>query len=92
MIEGKMLPGRKYRGKISHIIPSYINNLSFELENADRSRVFIVHSGIDIHNIDTVRNKLQNEYCFEEIIIAQAGCVISSHCGPGAFGVMFIEN
>ena len=29
---------------------------------------------------------------FDEILITRAGGVISSHCGPGTLGVLFIAN
>ena len=29
---------------------------------------------------------------FEEVCITRAGCTVSSHCGPGTLGVLFIEK
>ena len=29
---------------------------------------------------------------FEEICITRAGCTVSSHCGPGTIGVLFIHK
>ena len=29
---------------------------------------------------------------FDEILITRAGGVISSHCGPGTLGVLFVEK
>ena len=90
--DGKLIPGKKYRGKMRSVLLNYLEDLKPQLENADRSRVFITHSGSDAQIIETIREKLQNEYGFKEILVTQAGCVISSHCGPNTLGVIFIEN
>ena len=39
-----------------------------------------------------VREKIEALGVFEEILITQAGGVISSHCGPNVLGVLFYEK
>jgi len=29
---------------------------------------------------------------FEEICVTRAGCTVSSHCGPGTLGVLYIRK
>jgi len=29
---------------------------------------------------------------FDEILVTRAGSVVSSHCGPGTLGVLYIRN
>ena len=29
---------------------------------------------------------------FKEVFITQAGCTVSSHCGPGTLGVLFLRQ
>jgi len=43
-------------------------------------------------DIDWVRNYLENLGHFDEILITRAGGVISSHCGPGTLGVLFLSG
>jgi len=62
------------------------------LLNAKKDRVFLTHSGCDQAVIDAVKEQLEALNYFEEILITRAGCVITSHCGPGTLGVLFIEN
>ena len=59
---------------------------------ADPKRVFITHSGCDTEIIDMVKAKVEALGVFEEILITQAGGVISSHCGPNTLGVLFYEK
>ena len=90
--DGKMGVGRKVRGKPSIAVMAYIDGLSASLANADPKRVFITHSGSSPELIDAVKEKLLAMNIFEEILITQAGGVISSHCGPNTLGVLFYEK
>ena len=89
---GKMAPGKKYRGKMPHVIMNYVKDMEKDLLTADTKRVFITHSGCAQADIDAVKEYLENLGRFEEILITRAGGVISSHCGPGTLGVLFIAG
>ena len=90
--EGKMAPGKKYRGRMSRVIMEYAKDLEPQLKNARKERVFITHSGCDQEDLDAVKAYLESLGHFEEILTARAGSVISSHCGPGTLGVLFIAE
>lgn len=87
--DGKMGVGKKYRGRMSVALSAYVDDLSSQLVNADSKRVFITHSGCEQAIIDLVKEKIEALGYFEEILITQAGGVISSHCGPNTLGVLF---
>ncbi len=89
---GGMKPDKKYRGKMNSAILSYVKDLEPQIKNAKTDRVFITHSGCEEEIIESVRQYLSELGYFEEILITRAGGVISSHCGPGTLGVLFIEN
>lgn len=85
-----MHPGKKYRGKIDKVILSYVQDMEDELRQAKTDRVFITHSGCDRETVEQVRNYLEGLHVFREVLETRAGGVISSHCGPGTLGVLFI--
>lgn len=89
---GKMSAGKKYRGKTQSVIMSYVKDMEEELKNARTDRVFITHSGCEAETIEKVRSYVESLGVFEEILINRAGGVISSHCGPGTLGVLFIAK
>ena len=89
---GKMAPGKKYRGRMSRAIMDYVQDMEADLKAAKPDRVFITHSGCAQADIDAVRAYLEGLNHFEEILITRAGSVISSHCGPGTLGVLFISK
>ena len=89
---GRMTPQKKYRGKIERVILDYVRDLEQDLKSAKKDRVFITHSGCDKEVVEAVRSYLEGLQVFEEILETRAGGVISSHCGPGTLGVLFIER
>lgn len=89
---GKMSPGKKYRGKPGKVIMSYVQDMEEDLKNARPERVFITHSGCEEETVEAVRDYLCSLHIFREILITRAGGVISSHCGPGTLGVLFISR
>ena len=90
--EGKMGVSKKYRGKMTRVLPEYVEDMKEELMNARTERVFITHSGCEQETLDQVKAILEGLNRFDEILITRAGSVISSHCGPGTLGVLFIAN
>ena len=90
--DGKMGPEKKYRGKMKSVIMDYVKDMEEDLKRAKSDRVFITHSGCDAEVVEMVREYLQGLNVFGEILETRAGSVISSHCGPGTLGVLFIAQ
>lgn len=88
--EGKIVSDKKYKGKMSSVVKNYRNDLNNELDNANKDLVFITHTGADKSIIDDTIDYLKS-IGFKRICVTSAGCVISSHCGPGTLGILF-EN
>ena len=90
--DGVMRPTKKFRGKMDKVLLSYAKEMETDLKHARPGRVFITHSGCEEATIDAVRAYLESLSVFDEIIVTRAGGVISSHCGPGTLGVLFLEK
>lgn len=89
---GKMDPNKKYRGKMNSVLKSYVKDMEEDLKTAKKDRVFITHSGCDQSILDEIHSYLEELHIFNEILTTRAGAVVSSHCGPGTLGVIFIKN
>ena len=89
---GAMNASKKYRGKINSAIMTYVKDMEDDLKAARPNRVFITHSGCDRTIVEEVHSYLENLGVFSEILETRAGGVISSHCGPGTLGVLFIQS
>lgn len=90
--DGKMSSDKKYRGKMQYVTMSYAKDLENELRQAKVDRVFITHTSNDRELVESVRAYLEGLNIFSEILETTAGGVISSHCGPGTLGVLFISK
>ena len=90
--DGAMGVSKKFRGKMEHVLKTYVEGLKNVLAKADPSRIFITHSGCTDEIIELVKAELEALGYFDEILITQAGGVISSHCGPNTLGVLFYVN
>ena len=90
--EGKMSAGKKFRGRMDRVIRDYVADMQDELLAAKKEHVFITHSGCDEDTIAAVYGMLDGLHHFREIHVTRAGGVISSHCGPGTLGVLFIAG
>ena len=92
VVDGAMQSAKKYRGSIDKVIMSYVKDMEDDLKTADKARVFITHSGCDSEIVERVREYLKGLDVFSEIWETRAGGVVSSHCGPGTLGVLFIAS
>lgn len=90
--DGKMQPGKKYRGRMDRVILEYVKDMEEDLKTAKADRVFITHSGCEENLIEAVKAEMASLGHFKEILVTRAGSVITSHCGPGTLGVLFIAG
>ncbi|MBQ8846303.1 MAG: DegV family EDD domain-containing protein, partial [Lachnospiraceae bacterium] len=90
--DGKMGVSKKYRGNQKKTVTEYVKDMEEDLLRAEKERVFITHSGIAQAIVDEVKSYLESLQHFEAIYVTRAGGVISSHCGPGTLGVLFVEG
>ncbi len=92
MKEGELIVKKKYRGSLKRCIDLYVDDLIEEYGEYDDTRCFITHTRCEREIVDAVREKVQKGFRFKEIIETDAGSVITSHCGKGTLGVLFIKK
>jgi len=90
--DGKMGVGKKYRGSYEKCLTQYVRDRLVDREDLDLSRVFITHSGIPENQIKLAVDLVRELQPFKEVCVSRAGCTISSHCGPGTMGVLFLKK
>lgn len=88
--EGKLVSTRKYRGKMSVVAEKLMQDY-LEQYDIDRKQLYLIYSiGLD-ESIKKQVEHLAKEKGFENITWMQAGAMISTHAGPGGFGIAGIE-
>ena len=90
--DGKLVVCKKYRGAMEKVYRQYITErLADKTVVADHA--FITHSGEVAEGTLQELTKLVRELApFQEVFVTQAGCTVSSHCGPGTLGVLFLRQ
>ena len=90
VVDGKMIVYKKPHGKLKAGIDEQINELKEDLPNIDMDNIMITDSGVTDE---------ERKYFFDEVAklvdpsiirLTRAGCIVSSHCGPGTIGVLYI--
>ncbi len=92
MDNGQLVPGKKYKGKMSVIIKQYIEDLKEMYPNYDKTRCFITHSTADAELVAVAKEKVKELFNFDEVIETIAGSIITSHCGRNTLGVLFVYD
>ena len=88
--EGKLVSTRKYRGNMSLVAEKLMRDYLEEYK-IDRKQLYLIYSiGLD-ESIKRNMEKMAKESGFENVTWIQAGAMISTHAGPGGFGIAGIE-
>jgi len=86
MIDGKLTATKKYRGSDEKIYPQLINEYLGK-NKLEKDSFFMVYSeGLD----NSLKKRLEKEASkcgYKRVTWVPTGCVISTHSGPGAFGI-----
>lgn len=90
VVDGMMIVGFKVRGKKKKGIDMMIEEILEDKDRLDYKRVFITHTIGSEEEEKYIREILEKELYDVEIIQADAGAVISSHCGKKTIGILYI--
>lgn len=91
VVDGKIIVGKKYMGKLNDSIAKYIDDTLNENPNCKKDKIFITYSSCELIDVEFMKEKLR-KHGFENIIETTASCTISTHCGPNTIGILFIDN
>ena len=86
---GKMEVGKKYRGQFASSLEKYVKDRLENRHDIDTSRIFITHPDCPDELVEQVKAMINREMQFDEILVTNAGCTVSTHCGPSTLGILF---
>lgn len=90
--DGKMTVVKKYRGSYEKCVEQYVRDRLAEPDKAVQHRIFITHAAASAEAVQTADRTIREIAPFDAITETTAGCTVSSHCGPGTLGVLFIRK
>lgn len=94
MIDGKLEAFKKTPGKMSRAVNVMLDDF-FGLEKEgklDKEFVFITHSVAPLMEEYIIKEIDRRGIKIENLIVSHAGTVISSHCGEGTIGILYLEK
>lgn len=93
VVNGKMNVGKKYRGSFDKVVLQYVTDRLSGRDDIDSKRLFITFPpGVSPDIVGSVEEKAKSLFSFDEVIVCEAGCVISNHCGPTCIGILFYRK
>ena len=79
-------------GNYEKSVMRYIKGELRRSRNIDRKRLFITHAGCPVKLINAVKARSEKLCSFDEVLATKASATISSNCGMGTVGVLFVKN
>jgi DegV family protein with EDD domain len=90
LFEGKLVSTKKYRGKMAGVAEKLILEYLSQYE-INREQLYLIYSiGLD-KNVMQRMDQIAEEKGFKNVKWIQAGAMISTHAGPGGFGIAGLE-
>ena len=90
--EGKMGVSKKYRGKFSMTLKSYVADRIGDASDIKLEHVFVTHAGCDEEIVNQCVEQVKALAPESNVHVTRAGCTISSHCGRNTLGVLFVRT
>ncbi|MDD7735641.1 MAG: DegV family protein [Bacilli bacterium] len=91
VVDGKMIVYRKPIGKMTNALNKMLEIIKEDVDKLDLDTVMITHS-FAFESEKYLYEELSKFIPKEKIMVTDAGCVISSHCGKGTIGILYIVN
>lgn len=88
VINGKIVLYQKTRGKREKTLNTLLEEILKDKEDIQQNRMIVIHS-LTPEDLMYLKQQLSASLNVNEIITLEAGCVISSHCGPKTVGIMY---
>lgn len=86
VLDGQLKATKKYRGKMESVAPKFLQEY-VEANRFSRDILVFVYSKGLKDSIRTECDAMAKEMGFREILWIPTGGVVTTHCGPGGFGV-----
>lgn len=89
--DGKLVSGRKYRGRFDHVVAKYIADVFEDFNNPDLSLAVVAYTSAEKSVVDMAVD-LVKKRGFKEVLVVRAGATVTSHCGEDCLGVYYIND
>lgn len=86
IVDGRLVAKKKYRGRLEKVVPALIREYS-QKEDLEKHHIFLLWSpGLPKHVQELAEQEVL-QCGFDSFTWLKTGCVITTHGGPGCFGL-----
>jgi len=89
--DGSLDVKKTVRGSRKRALHSLLDDFESNLEMIDLRRVFITHSAYP-EGAEVLKTALLEMAPIEDLLVTEAGAVVSSHCGPKTIGILYMTT
>jgi len=92
--EGKIIAARKYKFiNFRKSMLRFIEETIAKYKNPDYTRIALTHTHLDNELIEEAKNLIRTiAPDFKDIIVTNPGATVTTHCGKGTLGLIFLNN
>ena len=84
--------GRLLMGNLKKCYETYIKRALPKTASPERDVLFITYADIAEEHLLWIVEQVEKRFKFDRIIIQKASAAISSNCGPGTFGLLYMDK
>ena len=92
MDDGKMSPGKKYRGPYEKCVLSFIDEKLGNIERFEPEQVYINHTLQDPAMLDRIIGHIKAKNYFRNFVVYSVCAAVATHCGPNTFGIITVRK
>lgn len=89
MSEGKIVVKEKIRGGGKKIVDRLVECIVADKDKVDRQFIAVTGAACP-EMVEAIVQRVQQEFPGARVFVTEAGSVISSHCGPGTVGILYM--
>lgn len=90
LIEGKIVNTGKDIGTMRAVLKKYVDYELQKYSNIKNNICFVTHTKMDQKTVNEVIEYVKSKNIFENVVESTAGSVITSHCGEGTLGILYL--
>lgn len=79
-------------GNMKNVRRRYVKQLLRHSKQIDTSLLFLTYAGCTVQQLEEILEEVEKYVHFDKVITQKASATVSSNCGVGVFGLMFVKK
>ncbi len=92
VIDGKLVNTGKEIGPLKSVLIKYVDAILKKYNRPNKDICFVTHTKMDDDIINSIVEYVESKHIFDKVESTFAGSVITSHCGEGTLGILFLND